>query len=390
MLQQISNGRILTSEGWLNGGSVIVEGGKILAVSNNALPVEGAQQIDAKGCDIVPGGIELHIHGGGGRDFMEGTEEAFRTAVDAHMKHGTTAIFPTLSSSYREWIDKAIETCEKLMAEPGSPIMGLHLEGPYFNLKKAGAQMPDIIRNPDPKEYESIFASTRCIKRWDAAPELPGAEEFFKCCVKNDCVPSIAHTDGDWEDVLRAYKAGVRLATHFTNAMSMLRKDREFKKVGVVESVFALEDFNVEVIADGIHVPPVLMREIYNAKGIDHMCFITDSLAVSAIEPGSDVDPGIIDPRTIIEDGVCKLKDRSALAGSISTMDRLVRTAVQQAGIPMEAACRMIGEMPAKFMGIDDRKGFIEDGYDADIIMFDADQQLTFVMQNGEIKRNDL
>ena len=165
MLQQISNGRILTSEGWLNGGSVIVEGGKILAVSNNALPVEGAQQIDAKGCDIVPGGIELHIHGGGGRDFMEGTEEAFRTAVDAHMKHGTTAIFPTLSSSYREWIDKAIVTCEKLMAEPGSPIMGLHLEGPYFNLKKAGAQMPDIIRNPDPKEYESIFASTRCIKR---------------------------------------------------------------------------------------------------------------------------------------------------------------------------------------------------------------------------------
>ena len=142
MLQQISNGRILTSEGWLNGGSVIVEGGKILAVSNNALPVEGAQQIDAKGCDIVPGGIELHIHGGGGRDFMGRYGEAFRTAVDAHMKHGTTAIFPTLSSSYREWIDKAIETCEKLMAEPGSPIMGLHLEGPYFNLKRQVPKCP--------------------------------------------------------------------------------------------------------------------------------------------------------------------------------------------------------------------------------------------------------
>ena len=390
MLKQITNGRILTAEGWLEGGSVIVDGGKILEVSNNDLPVVGAEIIDAKGCDIVPGGIELHIHGGGGRDFMEGTEDAFRTAVDAHMHWGTTAIFPTLSSSKREWIDRAIKTCEKLMAEPGSPIMGLHLEGPYFNLKKAGAQMPDIIRNPDKKEYEEIFASTNCIKRWDAAPELPGAEDFFKCCVKNNCVASIAHTDGGWEDVKRAYDAGARLATHFTNAMSMLRKDREFKQVGVVESVFALKDFNVEVICDGIHVPPVLVREIFNAKGVDNMCLITDSLAVSAIPEGSDVDPGIIDPRTIIEDGVCKLSDRSALAGSISTMDRLVRTAVQEVGISMLDACRMIGEMPARFMGIDDRKGFLKKGYDADIIMFDQDQQLKFVMQNGNVKRCEL
>lgn len=113
MLKQITNGRILTADGWLEGGSVIVDGGKILEVSNNDLPVVGAEIIDAKGCDIVPGGIELHIHGGGGRDFMEGTEDAFRTAVEAHMHWGTTAIFPTLSSSKREWIDRAIKTCEK-------------------------------------------------------------------------------------------------------------------------------------------------------------------------------------------------------------------------------------------------------------------------------------
>ncbi|MCI6643919.1 MAG: amidohydrolase family protein, partial [Bacteroidales bacterium] len=277
MLKQITNSRILTEEGWLVGGSIVIENGKIIEVLNSELPLEGAEIIDAKGCDVVPGGIELHIHGGGGRDFMEGTEEAFRTAVAAHMHYGTTAIYPTLSSSTREWIDAAIETCEKLMAEPGSPIMGLHLEGPYFNLSKAGAQMPDIIRNPDPKEYEDILSKTQCIKRWDAAPELPGAKEFFESCIKHGVTPAIAHTDGEWEDVKMAYDAGVRLATHFTNAMSALKKDREFKKAGVVESVYALDDFNVEVISDGIHVPPVVIKQIYNAKGNGHMCFITDS-----------------------------------------------------------------------------------------------------------------
>lgn len=385
MLKQITNSRILTEEGWLVGGSIVIENGKIIEVLNSELPLEGAEIIDAKGCDVVPGGIELHIHGGGGRDFMEGTEEAFRTAVAAHMHYGTTAIYPTLSSSTREWIDAAIETCEKLMAEPGSPIMGLHLEGPYFNLSKAGAQMPDIIRNPDPKEYEDILSKTQCIKRWDAAPELPGAKEFFESCIKHGVTPAIAHTDGEWEDVKMAYDAGVRLATHFTNAMSALKKDREFKKAGVVESVYALDDFNVEVINDGIHVPPVVIKQIYNAKGNGHMCFITDSLACSASTADTNFDP-----RVIIEDGVCKLADRSALAGSISTMDRLVRTAVQQAGISMEAACRMISEMPARFMGIDDHKGFIKKGYDADIIMFDKNIELKFVMQNGDVKRCDL
>lgn len=385
MLKQITNGRILTAEGWLEEGSVLVEAGKIVEITNNRLPIAGAEIIDAKGCDIVPGGIELHIHGGGGRDFMEGTEEAFRVAVDAHMQYGTTAIYPTLSSSTREMIDAAIKTCEKLMKEPGSPIMGLHLEGPYFNLNKAGAQMPEIIRNPDPVEYEDILKNTDCVKRWDAAPELPGAKDFFECCVKHGCKPSIAHTDGGWDDVLMAYKAGADHATHFTNAMSSLTKAREYKKVGVVESVFAIPDFTVEVISDGIHVPPVLMKQIYYAKGVKNMCFVTDSLACSASRSTYNFDP-----RVIIEDGVCKLADRSALAGSVSTMDRLVRTAVKEADIPMEDACRMISEIPARIMKIDDRKGYLKKGYDADIIMFDKDIEIKFVMQNGNVKRNDL
>lgn len=382
-MKQIINGRILTPQGWIEGGSVLVEGGKIVEVVNVNLPIEGAEIIDAKGCDVVPGGIELHVHGGGGRDFMEGTEDAFREAVAAHMQHGTTAIYPTMSCSTREMYEASMAVARKLMDEPGSPVMGLHLEGPYFSLKMAGAQRPEWITSPVPEDYNRMLA-TGTIKRWDVAPELPGAKEFIEACVKAGCVPAIGHTNGAPEDVYMAYEAGARHATHFTNAMSSLHKNREFKVAGVVEAVYSIPDFNVEIIADGIHVPPVVMKQVFNSKGVEHMCFVTDSLAVA----GSNATK-TFNENEIIEDGVCKLADRSALAGSIATMDRLVRTAVQQAGFPMDAACRMISETPAKIMGIYDRKGSLERGKDADIIMFDADQQLTFVMQNGEVVRNE-
>ena len=385
MFKQIINGRILTPQGWLEGGSVIVEDGKIAEVSNNNFAIEGAEIIDAKGCDIVPGGIEMHVHGGGGRDFMEGEEEAFRVAVDAHMQYGTTSIFPTLSSSTVPMIEKACETCTKLMAEPNSPILGLHLEGPYFNPKQAGAQIPEWIKAPVKEEYEFLLEKWPCLKRWDEAPELEGSHEFIKCCCKHGVLPSIGHTRAKYDEVAAANELGMTHATHFYNAMPVVYKNREFKETGTVESIFALENMTVEMIADGIHVPPVMLRMIYQIKGVERTALITDALACAASK-----DDTAFDPRVVLEDGVCKLADRSALAGSIATMDRLVRTCVQQAGIPMEDACRMISETPAKIMGVYDRKGSLEKGKDADIIFFDKDQELTFVMQMGRIVRNEL
>ena len=385
MFKQIINGRILTPQGWLEGGSVIVEDGKIAEVSNNNFAIEGAEIIDAKGCDIVPGGIEMHVHGGGGRDFMEGEEEAFRVAVDAHMQYGTTSIFPTLSSSTVPMIEKACETCTKLMAEPNSPILGLHLEGPYFNPKQAGAQIPEWIKAPVKEEYEYLLEKWPCLKRWDEAPELEGSHEFIKCCCKHGVLPSIGHTRAKYDEVAAANELGMTHDTHFYNAMPVVYKNREFKETGTVESIFALENMTVEMIADGIHVPPVMLRMIYQIKGVERTALITDALACAASK-----DDTAFDPRVVLEDGVCKLADRSALAGSIATMDRLVRTCVQQAGIPMEDACRMISETPAKIMGVYDRKGSLEKGKDADIIFFDKDQELTFVMQMGRIVRNEL
>ena len=385
MFKQIINGRILTPQGWLEGGSVIVKDGKIAEVSNNSFVIEGAEVIDAKGCDIVPGGIEMHVHGGGGRDFMEGEEEAFRVAVDAHMQYGTTSIFPTLSSSTVPMIEKACETCTKLMAEPNSPILGLHLEGPYFNPKQAGAQIPEWIKAPVKEEYEYLLEKWPCLKRWDEAPELEGSHEFIKCCCKHGVLPSIGHTRAKYEEVAAANELGMTHATHFYNAMPVVYKNREFKETGTVESIFALENMTVEMIADGIHVPPVMLRMIYQIKGVERTALITDALACAASK-----DDTAFDPRVVLEDGVCKLADRSALAGSIATMDRLVRTCVQQAGIPMEDAFRMISETPAKIMGVYDRKGSLEKGKDADIIFFDKAQELTFVMQMGRIVRNEL
>lgn len=385
MFKQIINGRILTPQGWLEGGSVIVEDGKIAEVSNNNFAIEGAEIIDAKGCDIVPGGIEMHVHGGGGRDFMEGEEEAFRVAVDAHMQYGTTSIFPTLSSSTVPMIEKACETCTKLMAEPNSPILGLHLEGPYFNPKQAGAQIPEWIKAPVKEEYEYLLEKWPCLKRWDEAPELEGSHEFIKCCCKHGVLPSIGHTRAKYDEVAAANELGMTHATHFYNAMPVVYKNREFKETGTVESIFALENMTVEMIADGIHVPPVMLRMIYQIKGVERTALVTDALACAASK-----DDTAFDPRVVLEDGVCKLADRSALAGSIATMDRLVRTCVQQAGIPMEDACRMISETPAKIMGVYDRKGSLEKGKDADIIFFDKAQELTFVMQMGRIVRNEL
>ena len=163
MLTQLINARILTPQGWLKDGSVLIRDGKILEVTNCDLAVIGAQLIDVKGMYVLPGGVEIHAHGGGGRDFMECTEDAFRGAVQTHMKYGTASIFPTLSSSTVPMIEQAAETCTKMMAEKDSPILGLHLEGHYLNMAMAGGQMPENIKNPDPNEYIPIVESGHCI-----------------------------------------------------------------------------------------------------------------------------------------------------------------------------------------------------------------------------------
>ena len=380
MLTQLINARILTPQGWLKDGSVLIRDGKILEVTNCDLAVIGAQLIDVKGMYVLPGGVEIHAHGGGGRDFMECTEDAFRTAVRTHMKYGTTSIFPTLSSSTVPMIEQAAETCTRLMEEKDSPILGLHLEGHYLNIAMAGGQIPENIKNPDPNEYIPIVENWSCIKRWDAAPELPGAMQFGKYITAKGILASVAHTQAEFEDIRTDYEAGYTHATHFYNAMPGFHKRREYKYEGTVESIYLLDDMTVEVVADGIHVPPTILRLIYKIKGVERTCLITDALACAASDSKE-----AFDPRVIIEDGVCKLADHSALAGSVATMDRLIRTMVQKAEIPLADAVRMASETPAKIMGVFDRKGSLQKGKDADIIVMDEDLNVRAVWATGKL-----
>ncbi len=386
MLTQIINGRILTPQGWLKNGSVILRDEKILEVTNCDLAIIGADIIDAKGMYVIPGFIDMHVHGGGGRDFQEGTEEAFRTAVEAHIAHGTTAIFPTLSSSTVPMIKDAVNACNALMSEPNSPILGLHLEGHYLNKSKAGAQVMECIKNPDPNEYIPIVEESSCLTRWDAAPELPGALQFGRYCSAKGILPSIAHTAAEYSDVRAAFDAGFTHVTHFYNAMPGFHNKREYKYEGTVESVYLIDDMTIECVADGVHVPPTILRMAYKIKGVERMALITDALAVAAVVG----DAHAFDPRVVIEDGVCKLSDRSALAGSIATTDRLVRTMVQQAEVPLEDAVRMVSETPAHIMGVHGRKGTLARGKDADILIMDQMLNVRCVWQMGKIKENSL
>lgn len=386
MLTQIYNGHVLTPEGWINGGSVIIEGNRIKEVSKSSRQLDGMDKtIDAHGMNVVPGGIDLHCHGGGGCDFQECTREAFETVARTHLQHGTTAIYATLSSSPIDMMERACMTCDELMRESGSTIMGMHMEGPYLNPSKAGAQMPEVIRIPDPNEYRHIVEDFDCMRRWDTAPELPGAAEMGRYITSKGIVAAIAHTAAEYRHVKAAWDAGYTLATHFYNAMPGFHNVREFKHAGTVESVYLLEDMAVEVIADGIHVPSTLLNLVYHMKGVERTALCTDALAVT----DSDSEHAF-DPRVIIEDGVCKLSDRSALAGSIATMDRLIKTMVRVVDVPLQDAMRMASETPARIMGIYDRKGSIQRGKDADILLLDSDINLRGVFSMGEfVKGSD-
>lgn len=366
MLTQIINGKIFTPQGWLEEGSVLMRDDKILEVTNCDLALIGANLIDAKGMYIVPGFVCMHAHGGGGHDFTECTEEAFRTAVGAHQRHGATSIFPTLSSSSFDDIRRAVTVCEQLMAEKGSPVLGLHIEA-LPQPQKAGEQFGGKLKTPEKEEYTELLESTDCIRRWDASPELPGALEFGRYLKSKGILAAVSHTESEYEGIKAAFEAGFTHTAHFYNGMPGFHKCREYKYEGTVESVYLTDGMTIELIADGIHLPATILRLAYKLKGVEKTCLVTDALAYAAAE-------GVEMPHSniIIEDGVCKTADHSSLAGSIATMDVLVRTMVK-AGISLGDVIRMASETPARIMGVADRKGSLEKDKDADVLILDRD-----------------
>ncbi len=379
----LRGGLVYTPSGPIK-GSVVVCGGVIREITSAPVDIACSKVYDAEGLSVVPGGIDIHIHGGGGREFIEASEDSFRTVMSSHAMYGATSFLPTLPACPYDTIRKSVEICDKLMNEPDSPVLGLHLEGPYLNPRKAGAIIPEYILKPAPKDYEPLLESTDVIKRWDFSPELPGAMEFSRCLGRHGVLSSLAHTEAEYPTVWEAFENGCTHATHFYNAMTGVHNVREYKHEGTIESVYLIPEMTVEVIADGKHVPPAILRLIYQIKGAENVALVSDALG-----PSAGAEGGIFDPRVEIHDGVCKLKDHSALAGSIATMDVMIRAMVN-AGVPFEDVIRMSAETPARIAGALDRKGTLEKGKDADIAVYDKDFRLKLVMQRGKVTRDSL
>lgn len=371
---KIFNGKILTPHRIIRDGCVIIENGIIREVSEKNIEVSDAIQIDAHGKYIAPGFIDLHIHGGGGADFMDGTEEAFLTIAETHAKYGTTSMVPTTLTSEKEDLLKTLDLYEIANKNntKGAQFLGMHLEGPYFAMAQRGAQDPRYIRDPDPEEYKEVLAHSSSITRWSAAPELKGAIDFAKYLKSKGVLAALAHTDAIYEEVLEGFENGYTLATHLYSGMSGVTRRNAFRYAGVIESAFIIDAMDVEIIADGIHLPAPLLKLIMKVKGPDRIALITDAMRAAGMPEGDSVlGPLKTGLKVIVEDGVAKLPDRSSFAGSVATTDRLVRNMINMADVSLLDAVKMITLTPARIMNVHNRKGSLVAGKDADIVIFD-------------------
>jgi len=385
---KIFNGKIITPEKIIDGGTILIQSNRIEAISNGNIVAPDCIEIDAQGKFISPGFIDIHVHGGGGYDFMDGNENAFLQIAETHAKFGTTSMLPTTLTSTKEAMLQILGVYESANKNNinGSQFLGMHLEGPYIAMSQKGAQDPRYIRDPLPEEYQEILSKFSCIKRWSAAPELKGAIEFGKYIKSKGVLPALAHTDAVYDEVINAFENGYTLSTHLYSAMSGVTRRNSFRFAGVVESAFIIDDMDVEIIADGVHLPAPLLKLVYKIKGADRTALITDAIRpagtnVSESTLGS-IDNGL---KVIIEDGVAKLPDRTAFAGSIATADRLVRSMINLAEVPLEDAIKMISATPARILGVLDKKGTLTVGKDADIIIFDNNINVSMTMINGKI-----
>lgn len=388
---KIYNGRILTPYRIIPQGTVVITGNRITEVGEGNIEVPDAIEIDAKGQFIAPGFIDIHVHGGGGHDFMDGTVNAFLRIAETHAQYGTTSMLPTALTSEKEDLLQTLELYKQANKEniSGAQFLGMHLEGPYFAMNQRGAQDPRYIRDPDPEEYKDILSHSTDIKRWSAAPELKGAIEFAHYLKSKGILVALAHTDATYDEALIGFENGFTLATHFYSCMTGVTRKNVFRYAGVVESAYLIDEMDVEVIADGIHCPPPLLKLIYKIKGTDRIALITDSMRAAGMPEGESIlgslDNGL---KVIVEDGVAKLPDRSSFAGSVATADRLVRTMVKMADVPLIDAVRMITKTPATILGIADRKGSLIPGKDADIVIFDENIQVQMTIVQGRIIYN--
>ena len=370
---------------------LLIEDGRIAEMisSEDGWEWLAKENIDAKGLYLSHGFLDIHVHGGGGHDFMDGTKEAWDGVRRLHLTHGTTGmIATTLAATMEEMeaVTSLYNQCKDDLGH-GARLLGLHMEGPYLAPSQSGAQDPAYIRGPIPAEYEKLVENCSGIRRWTIAPELPGASEMGDYLMKHGILPSIGHSDATFEEVKEAVKHGFSHVTHLYSACSTITRVGGFRRGGIVESAYVLPELSSEVIADGCHLPAELLTMAYRFIGPDRLVLVTDAMRAAGQESGESILGSLNNgQRVIVEDGVAKMPDRKAFAGSICTTDRLVRNMVKLAGATLPDAVKMVTETPAKMVGLMDVTGRVEEGRLADLVLFDKDIDVKMVITEGEVR----
>lgn len=377
----------LVQNGEITPCDIVLDGAQICRIS---LPgSEAMPGVDGKGLYLSHGFIDIHCHGGGGADFMDGTEEAWRTAARLHLTHGTTCMTPTTLSATREELLRAFEIFYRCRddIQDGARMLGLHLEGPYFSHSQAGAQDPAHMRDPDPEEAEEMLTACPDIVRWSLAPELPGALEMGRALTERGVLAAIGHSDATYAQVKESIEAGFSHITHLYSACSTITRVSGFRRGGVVEAAYVLDGLTSEIIADGCHLPPELLQMAYRFIGPKRLCLITDAMRAAGQTGGESILGSLENgQRVIIEDGVAKMPDRTSFAGSVCTADRLVRNMVRLAGASLPDAVEMVTATPARIIGKQDVTGLVAPGRKADLVLFDEDIHVKKVWTDGILR----
>jgi N-acetylglucosamine-6-phosphate deacetylase len=399
-LTVLTNGTIITPIREIPNGAVVLEDGLIkdLGPADQVAAVACGRIIDVQGAYISPGFIDLHLHGAWGGEVMAATTSDLETMSIGLAKGGVTSFMPTTLSGPLPEIGKALQCIETVMKKgtSGAKILGAHLEGPYFNQIQSGAQNPRYIINPKPEDYLPLLDRYHCIKRFSAAPEIPGGYELGQELQRRGIVAAIAHSDATYQEVLKAVESGYTHVTHIYSGTSGLRRNAAYRVAGLIEAALLLDELTTEMIADGHHLPPSLMKLVLKAKGLDHVCLVTDSMAAAGLGPGNyqlgglevvvEADiPDVFEISTQAGNYVAKLADRSAFASSVATMDQLVRNMVKLVGVSVPEAVKLVTVNPARFQGVAESIGTIAKGKSADLVVFGKTFDILMTVVDGKI-----
>ena len=379
-------GHLVLPDRVLNGTLDVLEGRihSIRRQSKNA-------DIDASDGYIVPGYIDIHVHGGAGADYMDGTPEAIRTANRVHAARGTTTLFPTTTTGSPAEISRMLQACAaaKKSWKPASAearIAGVHLYGPYFAEDKVGCHSVQGRRDPTPEDFNQYFA-TGLIRIATCAAELPGAEAFYSAARKRRCLITCGHSNAPWTDMARAFEAGMRHVDHFWCAMSSVASLRNLHgtpmQASMEQFVLAHEAMSTEVIADGQHLSPELLNFAYQMKGPTRLCLVTDANRALGMPPGP-YRFGPADTGSWFEsNGRVGLARNGSLASSVVALDTMVRNMAHATKAPLHEVIRMATLTPAERTGIARDTGSLEPGKRADILILDKNLNVHRVFLAG-------